>query len=99
MVLPSASTLPAMSRWHRLPWVWEISPSIPSAFIDVRKVDFDILRPKRHETPAHYIQAALTGAGIVVGAPIVQPVRIRARAITSARLASAAVTKLGLEYR
>jgi hypothetical protein len=71
----------------------------PLTLIDVRKADFDILRPKRHETPAHYIQAALTSLGIVVGAPIVQPVRIRARAITSARLASAAVTKLGLEDR
>src|ERR1700730_11927593 len=32
--------------------------------VDVREADFDVLRPERHETPAHHVQAALPGPGI-----------------------------------
>src|SRR5207249_4573990 len=33
--------------------------------IDVREADFDVLGPKWHESPAHYVQAALAGLGVV----------------------------------
>ena len=33
--------------------------------VDVREADFDPLRPKRHEPPAHHVEAALAGPGIV----------------------------------
>jgi hypothetical protein len=33
--------------------------------VDVREADFDVLGPKRHEPPAHDIQATLAGSGII----------------------------------
>ena len=33
--------------------------------VDVSEADFDILGPKRYEPPAHYVEGALTGPGIV----------------------------------
>jgi hypothetical protein len=33
--------------------------------VDVGKADLDVLRPEWHQPPAHYIQAALAGPGIV----------------------------------
>jgi hypothetical protein len=33
--------------------------------VDVREADFDVLRPKRHEPPAHDIQAALASSRVI----------------------------------
>ena len=41
-------------------------PFDPLGFgVDVRKTDFDVLTPERHQAPAHHIQAALANLRIV----------------------------------